>query len=118
MEMEITLVVAGDSPIRTLADADQPGRRIVVYEKTANEETARKALTKATIVYVPLFAYKKAFEMIKAGEADAYVDLRDQLASHIEELPGPPRWCQARSATQRRWPSALWKERPAAAHLC
>jgi polar amino acid transport system substrate-binding protein len=88
MEMEITLVVAGDSPIKTLAEADQPGRRIVVYEKSANEETARKALTKATIVLVPLFAYKKAFEMIKAGEADGYVDLRDQLASHIGELPG------------------------------
>jgi polar amino acid transport system substrate-binding protein len=88
MEMEITLVVAGDSPIKTLADADQPGRKIVVYEKTANEETARKALNKATIVYVPLFAYKKAFEMIKAGEADAFVDLRDQLASHQGEFPG------------------------------
>ena len=75
-------------PIKTLADADQPGRRIVVYEKTANEETARKALTKATFVLVPLFAYKKAFEMIKAGEADAFVDLRDQLASHQPEFPG------------------------------
>jgi polar amino acid transport system substrate-binding protein len=88
MQMEITLVVPGDSPIRTLADADQPGRRIVVYEKTANEETARKALTKATFLTVPLFGYKKAFEMIKAGEADAFVDLRDQLASHQPEFPG------------------------------
>jgi polar amino acid transport system substrate-binding protein len=88
MEMEITLVVAGDSPIKTLADADQPGRRIVVYEKSANEETARKSLTRATIVLVPLFGYKKAFEMIKAGEADGCVDLRDQLASHIGDLPG------------------------------
>jgi hypothetical protein len=88
MEMEITLVVAGDSPIKTLADADQPGRRIVVYEKSANEETARKALSKATIVLVPLFGYKKAFEMIKAGQADGYVDLRDQLSSHIGDLPG------------------------------
>jgi polar amino acid transport system substrate-binding protein len=88
MEMEITLVVAGDSPIKTLADADQPGRRIVVYEKSANEETARKSLTRATIVLVPLFGYKKAFEMIKAGEADGYVDLRDPLASHIGDLPG------------------------------
>lgn len=86
MEMEITLVVPGNSPIKTLAD--QPGRRIVVYERTANEATARKALSKATFVLVPLFAYKKAFDMLKAGEADAYVDLRDQLSSHIGELPG------------------------------
>ena len=113
MEMEITLIVPGESPIKTLADADQPGRRIVVYEKTANEETARKALTKATMVYVPLFAYKRAFEMIKAGEADAFVDLRDQLASHQGDFPG-----------SRLVPGALGrnamaigylKERPAAA---
>ena len=113
MEMEITLIVPGDSPIKTLADADQTGRRIVVYEKTANEETARKALTKATIVHVPLFAYKKAFDMIKAGEADAFVDLRDQLASHQANFPG-----------SRLVPGALGrnamaigyvKERPAAA---
>ena len=88
MQMEITLVVAGDSPIKTLADADQPGRKIVVYEKTANEQTARKAMTKATFLTVPLFAYKKAFEMIKAGEADAFVDLTDQLASHQPDFPG------------------------------
>lgn len=88
MEMEISLIVPGDSPIKTLADADQPGRRIVVYARTANEETARKALTKATMVFVPLFAYKKAFEMIKAGEADAFVDLRHQLAAHQAEFPG------------------------------
>lgn len=88
MEMEITLIVPGDSPIKTLADADQPGRRIVVYERTANEETARKALTRATFVLVPLFAYKRAFEMIKAGEADAFVDLGHQLAAHRPEFPG------------------------------
>jgi polar amino acid transport system substrate-binding protein len=88
MEMEIALIVDGSSPIKTLADADQPGRRIVVYERTANEETARKALTKATMLYVPLFAYKKAFDMIKAGEADAFVDLRHQLVSHLPEFPG------------------------------
>ena len=76
MEMEITLIVPGDSPIKTLADADQPGRRIVVYERTANEETARKALPKANFPFVPLFAYKKAFDMIKAGEADAFVSTR------------------------------------------
>ena len=88
MEMEITLIVPGDSPIKTLADADQPGRRIVVYERTANEETARKALPRANFLFVPLFGYKKAFDMIKAGEADAFVDLRHQLAGHVSELPG------------------------------
>ncbi len=113
MEMEITLIVLGDSPIKTLADADQPGRRIVVYERTANEETARKALPKATFVFVPLFAYRKAFDMIKAGEADGYVDLRDQLASHISELPGAR--VVAGALGRNAMAIGYLKERPAAA---
>src|SRR5262245_44428344 len=88
MEMDVTLIVLDSSPIKTLADADQPGRRIVVYERTANDEMLRKNVSKATILHVPLFGYKKAFEMIKAGEADGFVDLRDQLVSHQAELPG------------------------------
>ena len=88
MGMEVTLIVPGNSPIQSLADADQPGKKIVVYEKTANEEMVRKTVSKATIVYVPLFGWKKAFEMLKAGEADGYVDLRDQLVAHQPELPG------------------------------
>ena len=88
MEMEVTLIVPGASTIRTLADADQPGRRIVVYEKTANDEMVQKSLTKATIVRVPIFGYKKAFEMIRAGEADGFVDLRDQLMNYVGRTAG------------------------------
>lgn len=88
MGMEVTLIVAASSPIQTLADADQAGRKIVVYEKSANEELVRKTVTKATIVTVPLFAYKKAFEMVRAGEADGYADLRDQLVSHQPDFAG------------------------------
>ena len=87
MGMEVTLIVPGGSSIRTLADADQPRRKLVVYEKTANEEMVRKAVTQAQILYVPLFAYQKAFDMLRSGDADGYVDLRDQLVSHQKELP-------------------------------
>ena len=38
MEMEMTLIVPGSSPIATLGEADQPGRKIVAYERTAVEE--------------------------------------------------------------------------------
>ena len=88
MEMEVTLIVPGASTIRSLADADQPGRRIVVYEKTANDEMVQKSLTRATILRVPLFGYKKAFEMIRAGEADGFVDLRDQLMNYVGRIAG------------------------------
>jgi polar amino acid transport system substrate-binding protein len=88
MEMEMTLIVPGTSPINSHADADQAGRKIVAYERTAVEEMAKKKLTKATIVRVPIFGYKQAFEFIKSGEADAFADLRDALLSYQPELPG------------------------------
>jgi len=88
MQMEVTLIVPGSSPIKTLADADLPGFKLVVYERTANDAMVQKNVTKATILRVPLFGYKKAFEMIKAGEADGFVDLRDQLMNYQSELPG------------------------------
>ena len=88
MEMEVTLIVPVNSPIKALSDANQPGRRIVVYDRTANTEMARRNLPKATIITVPLFSWKKAFEMVAAGDADGYVDLRNELLSHQSDLPG------------------------------
>jgi polar amino acid transport system substrate-binding protein len=88
MEMELSLLVPAGSPIQTLADADQPGRRIVVYERSANEEMVRRKLPKATRLLVPLSAYEKAFAMLKAGEADAFADLLYQVVAHQAELPG------------------------------
>ena len=88
MEMELSLLVLAGSPIQTLADADQPGRRIVVYERSANEEMVRQKLSKATRLLVPLSDHKKAFEMIKAGEADAFADLLYQIVANQPDMPG------------------------------
>src|SRR4029078_172626 len=88
MEMELSLLVPDGSPIRTLADADQPGRRIVVYERSANEEMVRQKLSKATRVLVPLSNHKKALETIKAGEADAFADLLYQVVANQSDMPG------------------------------
>ena len=108
MEMELTLLVMAGSPIQTLADADQPGRRIVVYERSANEEMVRQKLSKATRLLVPLSDYKKAFEMIKAGEADAFADLLDQtgptMNGHAGDAP-----CAGRHRPKRIWRSATAK---------
>ena len=88
MEMELSLLVPSGSPIQTLVDADQPGRRIVVYERSANEEMVRQKLPKATRVLVPLSDYKKAFGMITAGEGDAFADLLYQTLANQSEMPG------------------------------
>ena len=88
MEMELSLLVMAASPIQTLADIDQPGRRIVVYERSANEEMVRQKLPQATRLLVPLSDYKKAFEMIRSGEADAFADLLYQTAANQADMPG------------------------------
>ena len=88
MEMELSLLVVAGSSIQTLADADQPGRRIVVYERSANEEMVRQKLSKATRLLVPLSDHKKAFEMIKNGEADAFADLLYQTVANQADMPG------------------------------
>src|SRR4051794_10226012 len=88
MEMELSLLVLAGSPIQTLADADQDGRRIVVYERSANEQMVRQKLPKATRPLVPLSDHKKAFEMIRSGEADAFADLRYQTVANQPDMPG------------------------------
>jgi polar amino acid transport system substrate-binding protein len=88
MEMEVTIIVPAVSPIRTLADADRPGRKIVVYERTANYEMLAKTLTRANVVTVPLFGWRRAFALLMGGDADAFADLRHQLIEHQSELPG------------------------------
>lgn len=87
MEMEMTLIVPSGSPIASQADADQPGRRVVAYERTTVEETLRKKMTRVSILTVPIFGYKRAFEMLKAGGADAFADMRDALMSYQKDFP-------------------------------
>jgi polar amino acid transport system substrate-binding protein len=88
MEMEMTLLVPGSSPITNQGEADQASRKIVVYERTAVEEMLKKKMTKATIVRVPIFGYKQALALLRSEEADAFADLRDALMSYQPELPG------------------------------
>ena len=82
------MIVPASSPINSHADADQAGRKIVAYERTAVEEMLKKKMSNATIVRVPIFGYKQAFELIRSGQADAFADLRDALLSYQPELPG------------------------------
>ena len=86
MEMEMTLIVTATSPNNSHADADQPGRKIVADERTAVEEMLKKKMTRATIVRVPIFGYRQAFELLRSGQADAFADLRDALLSYQPEL--------------------------------
>jgi len=59
---------------------NQAGRRIVAYERTAVEEMLRKKVTRATLIRVPIFGYKQAFELLRSDQADAFADLRHALA--------------------------------------
>ena len=88
MAMETTLIVPASSPIQTLADADQPGRKIVAYERTAVEEILRKNIRHATLVPVPIFGHQQGFDLLRSGAADALADLRHALTLYQPDLPG------------------------------
>lgn len=88
MAMETTLIVPAGSPIQTLADADQPGRKIVAYERTAVEEMLRKNIRNATLVPVSLHGHRQGLALLNSGDADAMADLRHALTLYQPDLPG------------------------------
>lgn len=83
---ESTLLVPAGSRIRTLADADAPGVKIVGVENTATIRSARRALSKATVIGVG--ALEEALALVKAGEADAVGLGRESLESLLSQFPG------------------------------
>lgn len=83
---ESTLLVPGGSRIRTLADADAPGVKIVGVENTATIRSARRVLSKATVIGVG--ALDEALALLKAGEVDAVGLGRESLESVLHRFPG------------------------------
>jgi polar amino acid transport system substrate-binding protein len=83
---ESTLLVPGGSPIRSLAEADAPGVKIVGVENTATIRSARRVLSNATVIGVG--ALDEALALVKAGEADAVGLGRESLESLLSRFPG------------------------------
>ena len=88
VDLQTTFLVPGPSPIKAIADVDQPGTRIVVPIRSAQEAKLKTIITKATMLPVPVENPKTAVEMIAAGKADVFSHVVPMLALAQPALPG------------------------------
>jgi polar amino acid transport system substrate-binding protein len=80
-----TYLVSGKSGIKTLAEVDKPGVRIVGVENTTTIRAARRTATHATVTGVK--GAGDALAMFKSGQADAIALGRDSLEDFAKEVP-------------------------------
>jgi polar amino acid transport system substrate-binding protein len=86
MEVENTYLVPTGSPIRTTADADRPGVRIAVPSRSAPDLFLSNRLQQAALVRGETEA--AAFELLRAGQADAFAANRNSFATFTAGLEG------------------------------
>jgi polar amino acid transport system substrate-binding protein len=85
LEADSTYLVPTDSPIRNVPDADVPGVRIGVAERSAFDLFLTRTLKHARLVRYP--GVTAAFEGFKAKENDAVAAPRPVLASALATIP-------------------------------
>lgn len=83
---ESTYLVRPGSDLKTLADVDRPGIRIVGIANTATIRSAASSLKNTTIM--PVKSVDEAMEMLTSGKADAFALGRDPLPPLAARLPG------------------------------
>jgi polar amino acid transport system substrate-binding protein len=88
IDLQTTYLVPASSKIASIAEVDQPGVRVLVPQRSAQEAHLRKTITKATLINVPVETPQRAVELIAAGEADAFSHVVPMLASAQPALPG------------------------------
>src|SRR5262249_53648296 len=86
MEVEDTYLVPADSPIRAVADADRPGVRIAVPNRSAPDLYLTGALKQATLVRADTEV--AAFALLRSGRADAFAANRSSFAAFTAGVPG------------------------------
>jgi len=86
LQIDATYLVADGSPIRSVAEADQPGVRIAVTAKSVEEIVLRQSLKKAELRSVETIP--SAFELLRANDADVLAAPRPALLGLASRLPG------------------------------
>ncbi len=84
--LQSTYLVGPNSSIKTLADVDKAGVRVMGVEKTATARAAAASLKATTIGHVK--TADDLFELLKTGKADAIALSRESLLSLSAKLPG------------------------------
>ena len=83
---ENTYLVPAGSKVRTVADVDYAGARVVAIDGTATSRTAGRLLKQAKVTLVK--SVDQALEMLRAGKADAFALSRGSLAPLVGRVPG------------------------------
>ena len=84
--VESTYMVTAASGIRTLAEVDRPGVRVVGIANTTTIRAAGRSLINT--VPIAVTSIDDAVAMLRAGQADAFALGRDSLPSFVAEFPG------------------------------
>lgn len=88
LEMQTTYLVPASSPIKSIPEIDQPGIRLLVPMRSAQDAYLKKTLAKATIINVAVETPKPAVDMLAKGEADAFSHVVPMLVLAQSGLPG------------------------------
>ena len=83
---ESTYLIRAGSDIKTLADVDRPGIRVIGITNTATIRSAGSSLKNATITSVS--SVDEAMELLRSGKVDAFALGRDALPPLAARLPG------------------------------
>lgn len=86
LEVQFGYLVPSGSPISTMADADRPGVRIAVQERSGPDAFLSSSLKNAVGVRAPNYA--GTLELLKAGKADAIFSIKPILFELSSQLPG------------------------------
>lgn len=84
--IECAYLVRGDSPLRTIADVDQPGTTISVKARAAYHLWLEDNLQHADLVTSP--SIDDSFDRFVADELDVLAGLKARLLSDLEQLDG------------------------------
>jgi len=85
-EVESTYMVTGASGIKTVAEVDRAGVRIVGIANTTTIRAAGRTLKNTTIMAAPSIG--DAMAMMLGGKTDAFALSRDSLPPFVAQLPG------------------------------
>ncbi len=84
--IESTYLVRPGSDVRTIADLDRPGARVVGIANTTTIRAAGRSLKAASVS--PAASVDEAMDMLRAGTADAFALTHDSLPPLAAGLPG------------------------------
>ena len=85
LRLELGYLVLPGSPIKALADVDQPGRRIGVSQGSTSQGVLSRQYRQA--VLVPAASLEVAKEMLRAGAIDAFATNKGILFELSDDMP-------------------------------